>query len=214
MIAEDCYEKLWLLSNCFLSPDKEDKIIASYLSHGRVQEWDSIVTALNQIPLHEVPPEHVETLAVMRNATGQAVFVCGLLKEWMLESSHPEIVELLRARRDLLALKKALLPWPEGVPDRVDRRNQDSGLGFEKNFPIPNPIVMDGAKVYSRYFYDGSSCPEWVWVQIVFPYGDSPPFNFQLEKELPPGWISMDGAKLAVREKASEIIGDIHSDSY
>lgn len=214
LIAEDCYEKLWMLSNCFLLADRESQAIGAYLSHGRAQEWGAIVTALNQIPLHEVPPEHVGTLAVMRNAAAQAVFVCSLLDKWIVDASHPGIIELLRGRRDILAIKKAKLPWPAGVPDTVDRDNQERGRNYEMATPPLGSINVLGLKVYRQYFGMTATGPEWVRVQIVSPLGNECAHSFQLEKDLPPGWADMAGAEAAVRDKAEEYIKDFCAQDY
>lgn len=211
LLAEDCYENLWKLTNCFLLAEKESQIIDAYLAYGKANEWDAIVTALNQIAIHDVPPDHLQTLTIMRTAAAHAVFVCGCLRAWKTDGSNPEVVELLRSRRDKLGIKKSSLPWSEGVTGAIDNESQKRGIEYERERPPLNPMYMHGVKVYRQYIGINRGSPEAVRVQIVFPYGEDGLITFVLDREGCPGWQTLDEAEDAVRIKAMECISDINS---
>jgi len=216
IICEDCYEQMWALTALFSVPGKDCSSISAYLSNGRDKDWLPIKKAVSGFNITDIPPEHIKAFSTLQLAIEQSTFVLSQLRAWVDEgSSHPEIVVTLRARRDLLALTKASLHWPEGVSDKRDRHFQTTYSAIELANPPLEPMNIHGAKVYRRYSWDnGRSYPSHVVFQVVFQYGDEHPIEHLLEADLPPTWRTFDSAEAAVRHGAEQYIIAVANDWY
>lgn len=209
VLVEDSYEKLWALTNCFLFPDRESRQISLYLQYGRAGEWPHIEMAVNQYPLELVPADHLSTLVVLRQAVSQALSICSQLHEWKDECSNPELIEMLKGRRDLLCLKKTNLPWPKGVREQQDYYHQERGARIEKRFNQPNMREYCGYKVYVRWpVPDPDECPESAYVVIIPPDKSEGLIRGYAEREYYPGWNSRDTAFPFVWRLACKLIVD------
>nr|WP_256834516.1 hypothetical protein [Pseudomonas oleovorans] len=195
VLVEDCYEKLWALTNCFIFPEKERRQMTLYLHYGRTAEWAHLEMAVNQYPLELVPADHLSTLVVLRQAVSQALSISNQLPKWKEDASNPEVIDTLKGRRDLLSLKKASLPWPKGLREQQDRYHQDRGARLEKGVNQPAMRERFGYKVYIRWpVPDPDGCTSSAYYVIIPPDNGEEILTGYVESDNYPEWTSRDSA--------------------
>lgn len=207
LLSEECYEKMWMLSNCFLNPQRQSHAIELFLSSGRGEEWQALDRAVTQYPLELVPAEHLSGLNNLRNSVSHALLVCRRLSEWKDGSSNPELVGILRGRRDLLGITKDALPWPEGNKVLLDRFHQERGIAAELANPPARPVMRSGAKVYVTWF-GPKEHPDSAMVQILMPYGEPEVINLGYEVEEGMEDAGIDAIKNKLWTRIDMVIGE------
>lgn len=208
VLSDDSAEALWLLSNSFVMPEFEVEWMRQYLQNHRDRDWEPLLNGLSQVPVAEIPPERVSELGRIRDAVQFGASVATMLPKWIDEgSSHPKVLETLRAKRDLLMLIRGGLPSPSGVVERqVDA--QQRGQRHEQ---FVGADSISDFSVYKRFHYyrcEPGQVPDCVQVQIVAPYGDSHPTTFVIEAP-EGGWIDIYHAQREIRARAQDCIDQI-----
>jgi hypothetical protein len=204
--TDQAAESIWLLTNCFVSPEHELARMREYCRDHRASDFEPLTSGLGQIPVAEIPPQRVHELGKIRNAVQLAASVAALLPKWIEEgSSRPDMLVALRGRRDLLCLLRARLPLPEGITDgKVDA--QIRGEGHELFY---EPFSIQGFKVFRRYFWyhvPADQFPCKAQVQLVPRFGDTHPITFYAESPSPRGWADIYNAERDVYAAAKNQI--------
>ncbi|MEK8080736.1 hypothetical protein [Pseudomonas sp. XK-1] len=211
LLSEECYEKLWMLSNCFLNREREGHAIELFISAGRPEEWQVLELAVSQYPMELVPAKHLSALNTLRNSVSHARLICSQLRDWKEGGSNPGSVSLLRSRRDLLGITKDALPWPDGAAVLLDKFHQERGCAAELSSPPPGPVNRSGAKVYITWLGPKTQ-PHSAMVQIVWPYGEPEVTNFTYEGQEQMGWENRAAAEKTLWSKIDEVICEEYVD--
>lgn len=143
VISEDAVESLCLLVNIFYHPDREGSQMASYQNFHRGREWASLVDQLSQIPVAELSPVAARDLSYLKDSVNFGSYVAGLIPKWIDKNrghSDPDVVRVLRAKRDIACLTRSRLPVPEGIkfPDMTS--SQRRGYLAELKRPPLEPL--------------------------------------------------------------------------
>ncbi|MNZ52432.1 hypothetical protein D3C78_702780 [compost metagenome] len=205
-LADEASEELWLLINCFYRPDKEVFLMRQYLGNGRAHNWPGLLEAVEQVRIIDLQPNKARDVGKIRNAVSYGAFVAEELSKWMTEGqSHPEVVEALRAKRDLLDFLRNFLPASKRDPKDCWAREVGRISEVEKRSTL-EPFNYAGVKVYRRFAWASQEAyaPDKVFVQLVFPYGEQfPPL---IEVPNSDGWKSVKQADMAARHHAAVVI--------
>lgn len=176
VLADEALEALWLLTNGMLHPEKESRQMVEYESFHRGREWAGLLNQLEQIPIAELSAKSAKDLSTLRDSVSFGAYVAGRIPQWLSRGgySQPDVIEVLKTKRDLVSLVRARLPVPRGVASSEFVDAQKRGLPAEKRRPQPQPIVIDDAKFYRRYVWanDDATVPDSVYLQAVYPYGE------------------------------------------
>jgi hypothetical protein len=207
VLSDEAMESLWLLTNNFIYPHKEQRMMREYLYHKRDQDWPGLLDAINKIPISELPPASAKVLGCLRDAVAYGLAVATDLPKWVDRSySQPDVVIALRAKRDILTLFRASLPHIDGVSVSGKVAAQRRGEFEERSRPVSEPYAIDGVKVFRRYVWDNGVAvvPLAVYIQCLFPYD-----NFECASEAfgaEGNWKTFEEAENFVVQKASTII--------
>lgn len=172
VLSDEAMESLWLLSNNFVHPNKEERMMEDYIFHKRDHDWHGLLDAINKIPISELPPSNALALGALRDAVAYGLAVASDVHKWVERGySQPDMVSALRAKRDLLALHRDRLPHIDGVSVRGKVNAQLRGEKQEFSRPFREPYPLHGAKVFRRYVWDNDAAtvPVAVYVQCLFP---------------------------------------------
>lgn len=176
VVSDDAVESLCLLSNTFLCPKKERGQMARYEVFHRGRDWVALIDQLAQIPVAELSPTAARDLSYLKDAVSFGAFVASKVPAWIKDGGHsrPDIVRVLRAKRDLVGLIRSRLPVPQGVKSPDLTHAQLASQVYEMRRPQLEPIVIEDAEIYRRYVWrdELSSMPEYVYVQGIYPYLD------------------------------------------
>jgi hypothetical protein len=207
VLSDEAMENLWLLTNNFIYPHKEQRMMREYLYNKREQDWPGLLDAINKIPISELPPGSAKILGSLRDAVAYGQAVSTDLPRWVDRSySQPDVLIALRAKRDLLSLCRASLPHVDGVSVLGKVNAQSRGEPEELSRPVPEPYAIDGVKVFRRYVWDNGAAvvPIAVYIQCLFPYDK---FECACEAfEAEGNWKTFEDAENFVIQKASTII--------
>lgn len=207
VLSDEAMEHLWLLSNNFIHPHKEQRMMGDYIFHKRDQDWHGLLDAINKMPISELPPSSAKALGSLRDAVAYGLGVAGDIPKWVERGySQPDMVIALRAKRDLLALHRNSLPHVDGVSVLGKVNAQIRGETEETNRPFPEPYSLHGVKVFRRYVWDNDAAtvPIAVYIQCLFPYK-----NFECASEVFTAegkWKTFDEAEGFVVEQANTVI--------
>lgn len=175
VISEDAVESLCLLANIFYSPEHEGSQMASYQNFHRGREWDSLVDQLGQIPVAELSPTAARDLSYLKDAVDFGSYVASLIPKWIDKyrgHSEPDVIRVLRAKRDIACLTRSRLPVPQGMVLPCMTHSQNSGNRAEMDRPPLEPIIFSEGEIYRRYVWgaDSNSVPEYVYIYGVYAY--------------------------------------------
>ncbi|WP_162949692.1 hypothetical protein [Pseudomonas aeruginosa] len=205
VIAEVCEEDMWMLSNLFWIPDEEVRQMQGYLRAGRDHSWASTKAALSIISMVDIPPSHVEDFVTLRKAIEYSDFIARKLPDWISEgSSNPEVLSAFRALLALLGGTLSKLSIEGGVSDRL-RISRDFGAANQLRYSQPEPIDIDGVKVYVNYGGREEGSPSKIYLQVVYPFGDKHPPRYELKRD-DEGWTSYEEAVKVVKEFSKKLI--------
>ena len=175
VISEDAVESLCLLANIFYFPEHEGSQMASYQNFHRGREWDSLVDQLGQIPVAELSPMAARDLSYLKDAVDFGSYVASLIPKWIDKNrgySEPDVIRVLRVKRDIACLTRSRLPVPQGMVLPHMTHSQNSGSRAEMDRPPLDPMIFSEGEVYRRYVWgaDGNSAPEYVYIYGVYAY--------------------------------------------
>lgn len=203
LVDEALYE-IWILSSCFTSPKQEFQQMSHYVRFGRPNNWPSITAGLNEIKLSELPPPRAADLIKIRGAVAYAAYVSSQVTAWLAEGhANPEVIAVLRSKRDLLALMRCALPLP--VPEH-EKERRAAIFAAELAQGGSDPTNVGGLRFYTRFERSKiEEVPRAVYIQPVFPndaMASAPMIITQDEL----GWGSADEAlTLAIREAVARL---------
>lgn len=174
VISDDATESLCLLSSNFLCPERERSQMAKYEIFHRGRDWAALSDQLAQIPVAELSPNSARDLSYLKDAVSFGAFVASKIPEWIKDGGHsrPDIVRVLRAKRDLVGLIRSRLPVPEGLESPVVIQAQLICQVSEMRRPPLEPLVLEDAEIYRRYVWkhELSGVPDYVYVQGIYTY--------------------------------------------
>lgn len=209
VLALDAQEKLWMLSNSFMSVDSEQKTMREYLNAQRQTEWGGLISAVAQIPIAELPPARVMDLGILRDAVSFGAYVADLLPKWVSEGcSHPDVVVAFKGKRDLADFILSKMPNPTGSIYSTQGWVRKS-MYQEIQRPNPNPMHVQGVKVYRRYSWANAEAdiPSAYQLQYVFPNG-----SFKSTSLTSYPWKSIDELNAMIAADADEIAATYNGD--
>ena len=177
VISDDAADSLRLISNSFLCPERERGQMARYEVFHRGRDWAALIDQLAQIPVAELSPASARDLSYLKDAVSFGAFVALKIPDWIKDGGHsrPDIVRVLRVKRDLVELIRSRLPVPQGIDSQDLSLAQLTTQVIEMRRPQLEPIVIEDAEIYRRYVWrdELSSMPEYVYIQGIYPYFDS-----------------------------------------
>jgi hypothetical protein len=209
VLALDAQEKLWMLSNSFLSVDSEQSMMREYLNAQRQTEWGGLISAVDQIPIAELPPARVMDLGILREAVGFGAYVASLLPKWLSEGcSHPDVVVAFKGKRDLADFCLSTMPNPTGSLHSTQEWVRKS-MYQEIQRPNPNPMYIQGVKVYRRYSWADAEfdMPSAYQLQYVFPNG-----SFKSASITSYPWRSVDELNRMISADAEKVVATYNGD--
>lgn len=210
VIADDAVEALFLLSNAFIRPDRESYQMVKYQSYHKGREWTALIDQLSQIPVADLTPHHARDLSNLKDAVSFGAYVAGLIPQWMQGGGHsrPDVLRVLRGKRDIAALIRSRLPAPEGIFTTKMSYAQQVGSMAELTHPIPEPVSVDEGEIYRRYVWEKDSdiVPAYAVFFGVFTYieGFGPSIVERLEH-----WTTYEEADMYFRDM-SRVLGSEH----
>jgi hypothetical protein len=176
VISDDAIESLCLLSSTFLCPERERSQMAKYEIFHRGRDWAALVDQLAQIPVAELSPTSARDLSYLKDAVSFGSFVASKIPDWIKDGGHsrPDVVRVLRAKRDLVGLIRSRLPVPYGLTSPELTHAQLVCQVSEMRRPSLEPLVIDDAEIYRRYVWkhELSAVPDYVYVQGIYAYMD------------------------------------------
>ncbi|WP_218273966.1 hypothetical protein, partial [Pseudomonas sp. GW456-11-11-14-LB2] len=174
VISDDATESLCLLSSNFLCPERERSQMAKYEIFHRGRDWTALSEQLAQIPVSELSPNSARDLSHLKDAVSFGFFVASKIPEWIKDGGHsrPDIVRVLRAKRDLVGLIRSKLPVPHGVTSPAVTHAQLTCQVSEMRRPPLEPLVFEDAEIYRRYVWKQElfAIPDYVYVQGIYTY--------------------------------------------
>ena len=177
VLSDEAVESLYLLSNVFYRPDRESTQMASYQKFHRGRDWASQIDQLAQIPVAELSPLAARDLSYLKDAVSFGAYVASLIPSWIEKNrgySHPDVVRVLRAKRDIAALVRSRLPAPLGLklPDMT--QSQRIGILAELKRPPSEPVIVEDGEIYRRYVWasDSDLVPEYAYIYGAYTYVD------------------------------------------
>lgn len=201
VIADDAVESLFMLSNAFLRPERESQQMARYQNFHRGREWLSLIEQVAQIPVAELTPKNARELSQLKDAINFGAFVAEQIPNWIKAGgvSKPDVLRVLRAKRDLAALIRSGLPGPEGIFSHKMTPAQAVASLAELHRPPIEPMQFPEGDIYRRYVWDNEadSVPSYVYITGVFTYFDG--FGPSVIEKAS-NWRSFDEAEWYVRE--------------
>lgn len=174
VLSDDAVESLHLLSGAFYCPVRERREMMRYETFHRNRDWQALIDQLSQIPVAELTPQLAKDLSYLKDAVGFGAHVASKIPEWMKSGGHsePDVVRVLRAKRDLVGLIRSRLPVPQGVKSPDVTPGQMRSQVYETNKPPLEPIAFDDAEIYRRYYWKDfrSAMPDRVYIHGIYPY--------------------------------------------
>lgn len=174
VISDDATESLCLLSGNFLCPERERSQMAKYEIFHRGRDWAALSEQLAQIPVAELSPNSARDLSYLKDAVSFGSFVASKIPEWIKDGGHsrPDVVRVLRAKRDLVGLIRSRLPVPHGLTSPAIMHAQSTCQVSEIRRPPLEPLVLEDAEIYRRYVWkhELSAIPDYVYVQGIYTY--------------------------------------------
>ncbi|QUE91166.1 hypothetical protein KBP52_01560 [Pseudomonas sp. SCA2728.1_7] len=200
VLSDDATESLHLLASAFACPHREKKEMMRYETFHRGRDWQALTDQLSQIPVSELTPQLARDLSYVKDAVEFGSFVAAQIPEWMRAGgySRPDVVRVLRTKRDLVGVIRSRLPVPLGVESPELSQAQLATQVSEMKRPNFEPLAFDDAEVYRRYVWDDY---RWPLPQRVFIHGVYPYFNDfgPSYMELPPNFFGMQEIEEYVR---------------
>ncbi len=189
VLSDDATESLHLLASAFNCPRRERREMMRYETFHRGRDWQALSDQLSQIPVHELTPQLARDLSYVKDAVGFGSFVAGQIPKWMSAGGHsrPDVIRVLRAKRDLVGLIRSRLPVPLGVRSPELSQTQLSTQINEMKRPPLEPLTFDDAEVYRRYVWDDYRwpLPQRVFIHGIYPYlNDFGPSYLELPSHL------------------------------
>ncbi|QXI45169.1 hypothetical protein HU734_010545 [Pseudomonas wayambapalatensis] len=171
VLMTETLEKLWRLSSAFVKFDSEILEMQEYLRNHRQREWHGLISAIDQMPIAQLPARRVSDLGHLRDAAEFGAYVAELLPGWIESgASHQSVVRALRGKRDLLMLLRGMTPQ-SGVEDP----NWDwikKIQAYEISKAEPGEMIVSGVKIYRRYSWpEVGHIPKGYQLQYYFPDG-------------------------------------------
>lgn len=175
VISESAVESLCLLSSVFYRPDYEGSQMANYQNFHRGREWESLVDQLGQIPVAELSPVVARELSHLKDSVNFGAYVASLIPAWIDKnrgSSKPDVIRVLRAKRDMACLARSRLPIPQGMKFPSMTSSQSAVYLAELKRPPLEPMTFSDGEVYRRYVWknDSESVPSCVYIYGVYTY--------------------------------------------
>lgn len=197
-------EPIWVLTNCYLTPENEEQFMRDYMDGHYIKDFEPLLAALDQIPVAELPPERVIDLARVRSAVQFAEGVAAQLPAWLnAGSSNPATIATLRVKRDMLDTTVDSLPSASGLPN-VENPARLLGQPGER---FLEPLLYGDYKIYRQYYWrDGQEVPQMVRVQITKPDTAEHPHTYVISAIGTEGWNAFEEAEQNVRINAEGII--------
>ncbi|WP_188036039.1 hypothetical protein [Pseudomonas sp. EZ-C24] len=174
VISDDATESLHLLANLFYCPERERQEMMRYEMFHRGRAWQALTDQLAQIPVAELTPQLARDLSYVKDAVDFGAFVAAKIPEWMKMggSSRPDVVRVLRSKRDLVGLIRSRLPVPPGILSAELTQTQLATQVYEMKRPPCEPLLVEDAEIYWRYVWDDYrwSLPNRVYIHGIYPY--------------------------------------------
>ncbi len=174
VISDDATESLHLLANLFYCPERERQEMMRYEMFHRGRDWQALTDQLTQIPVAELTPQLARDLSYVKDAVNFGAFVAAKIPEWMKAggSSRPDVVRVLRTKRDLVGLIRSRLPVPPGILSAELTQTQLATQVYEMKRPPYEPLLFEDAEVYRRYVWDDYRwpLPNRVYIHGIYPY--------------------------------------------
>ncbi|BAO62864.1 hypothetical protein PPC_3517 [Pseudomonas protegens Cab57] len=171
VLADDAVESLHLLAGAFYCPVREKREMMKYETFHRNRDWQALIDQLSQIPVAELTPSLAKDLSYLKDAVGFGALVASKIPEWMKAGGHsqPDVIRVLRAKRDFVGLIRTRLPSVGGKPLT---QGQMRSKAFETNKPPIEPLAFDDAEIYRRYYWKDfrDSIPNRVYIHGIYPY--------------------------------------------
>lgn len=207
VLAGQAAEAIWLLTNTTLDPEREVTQMREYLRCRRDLDFAPLMASLSQISVTDLPPERVRDLGVIRDAVQFSSDVAGSLSDWInAGSSHPEVLIVLRGKRDQVDIVSGRLP----AIDNKEIQPRTAGQEKEKDFPQPSePLMVMGYKVYYRFSYEAplkEGFPQRAQLQIMYPADAKHPDVREVTANPKNGWADSIQAREGLRRQAQASI--------
>lgn len=171
VLMSEALEKLWRLSSTFVKFDSEIFEMQEYLRNHREREWHGLISAIDQMPIAQLPARRVSDLGYLRDAAEFGAYVAGLLPGWIESgASHQSVVRALRGKRDLLMFLRGMTPQSGIVEPNWDWIKKIQAYEILK--AEPDAMARSGVKVYRRYSWaEVGRVPNGYQLQYYFPDG-------------------------------------------
>lgn len=201
VLMTETLEKLWRLSSAFMKFDSEIFEMQEYLRNHREREWHGLISAIDQMPIAQLPARRVSDLGYLRDAAEFGAYVAGQLPGWIESgASHQSVVRALRGKRDLLMFLRGMTPQSGIVEPNWDWIKKIQAYEILK--AEPGEMARSGVKVYRRYSWaEVGRVPNGYQLQYFFPDG-----TVRTDDPVRYDWSSYDDLNARVENDVSSTI--------
>ncbi|NIM30596.1 MAG: hypothetical protein GTN60_04640 [Pseudomonas stutzeri] len=200
------YDDIWLLTNCFASPIREQQWMSEYIQNRRGSDFETFDKQLDLFSVNDLPIGGAAFLSALRETIAVSKRTVEKIPGWIeLGFSHPEDIQALRVKRDLLDI--ACMRYGV-VVDPKELLHMTAGKAAEAAVLIPAPYYIQGVKVYRLYCVTdddkaAQKAASAVAIRLVGPYGK--PAGTIIEQSRF-GWTTQEELEQFIRVIASQMI--------
>ena len=192
VIVSKVISDLWLLTNCLADPVREKDWMIEYLRNHRDSDFSTSQLELEMFSAADLSPGAFGVLKALREAVDVANKAVKEFPSWIdAGHSHPDLVQSLRGKRDLLMLLWATY---SGKPvDKSSAVHIGVGQRLERANLRPAPKLHRDVRIHCCYCTREQDVrlglmPYAILIQVIAPYGKPCSTLFYREKH---GWKNL-----------------------